>query len=206
MTDVVGGRYRALVILAAGTGLRQGEVFGLTLPRVDLLRRQLLVEQQLITVQGRAPFLAPSKTAASVRQVPLPGLVVDAVAAHLAQSEPGELGTVFSGESGEPLRRNRFSERVVASGCGSGPFETGDEVPRAPPLLRQPPDQPRRVGEDGAGPTGARQRHRDPRHRRPFVARFRRPDPRSRRLRSGSRGLAVSLGRSRWAKSPWSEP
>jgi hypothetical protein len=81
-------------------------------PRLDLLRRQLRVEQQLITGQGRAPFLAPPKTAASVRQVPLPGTVVDTLAAHLAEFEPGELGTVFSGEGGEPLRRNRFSERV----------------------------------------------------------------------------------------------
>jgi integrase len=112
VTGAVGDRYRALVILAAGTGLRQGEVFGLTVPRLDLLRRQLRVEQQLITVQGRAPFLAPPKTAASVRQVPLPGTVVDTLAAHLAEFEPGELGTVFSGEGGEPLRRNRFSERV----------------------------------------------------------------------------------------------
>jgi len=58
------------------------------------------------------PFLAPAKTESNVRQVPLPGIVVDAVAAHLAQFEAGELGTVFSDEKGEPLRRNRFSERV----------------------------------------------------------------------------------------------
>ena len=41
-------RYRALVILAAGTGLRQGECFGLTVDRVDFLRRQLRVDRQLL--------------------------------------------------------------------------------------------------------------------------------------------------------------
>ena len=112
LTAAVDDRYRALVILAAGTGLRQGEVFGLTVPRLDLLRRQLVVEQQLITLQGRDPYLAPPKTPASVRQVPLPLTVVDAVAAHLAAFDTGVLGTVFSTEGGEPLRRNRFSERV----------------------------------------------------------------------------------------------
>lgn len=122
---------------------RRSEVFGLTLPRVDLLRRQLLVEQQLITVQGRAPFLAPPKTAASVRQVPLPGIVVDAVAAHLAKFEPGELGTVFSGEKGGAASAQRLLRARVASRRGSGPSETGDQVPRAPSLLRQPPDPTR---------------------------------------------------------------
>lgn len=105
-------RYRALVVLAAATGMRQGEVFGLTIPRLDLLRRVVRVEQQLITIQGREPYLGPPKTEASVRTIPLPLIVVDSVAAHLAEYEPGELRTVFSGDRSEPLRRNRFSERV----------------------------------------------------------------------------------------------
>jgi integrase len=112
LADAVDDRYRALVVLAAGTGMRQGEVFGLTLPRLDLLRKVVRVEQQLITVQGRAPYLGPPKTEASVRTIPLPVIVVDSVAAHLAEFDPGDLRTIFSGDKGEPLRRNRFSERV----------------------------------------------------------------------------------------------
>lgn len=38
LIDAMPERYRALVVLAAGTGLRQGECFGLTLDRVDFLR------------------------------------------------------------------------------------------------------------------------------------------------------------------------
>jgi integrase len=109
LVEAVDDRYAAMVVTAAGTGLRQGEVFGLTVPRLDLLRRQLRVEQQLISIQGRPPFLAPPKTPASVR---LPDVVIDALARHMAAYQPGELGTVFSGERGEPLLRNRFSERV----------------------------------------------------------------------------------------------
>ena len=78
------GRYQALVTLAAGTGLRQGECLGLTTDRVDFLRRVVTVDQQLVTVVGREPFLAPPKTSASVRAVPLPQAVLDALAAHLA--------------------------------------------------------------------------------------------------------------------------
>lgn len=112
LVGAVPDRYRALVVTAAGTGLRQGEVFGLTLPSLDLLRRLLRVDRQLVTVTGRPPYLGPPKTAASVRQVPLPATVVEALAAHLATYPPGELGTVFSDDGGRPIRRNRFSDRV----------------------------------------------------------------------------------------------
>ena len=55
--EAVPDRYRALVVLAAGTGLCQGECFGLTLDRVDLLRRQLTVDRQLVVLPGSSPVL-----------------------------------------------------------------------------------------------------------------------------------------------------
>jgi integrase len=61
--------YKAMVTLAVGTGMRQGEVFGLTVDRVDFLRRTVTVDRQLIKVTGREPFLAPPKTRASVREI-----------------------------------------------------------------------------------------------------------------------------------------
>jgi integrase len=64
LADAVPDRYRALVILAAGTGMRQGECFGLTVDKINFLRRVVHVDQQLVTVSGRAPFLVPPKTAA----------------------------------------------------------------------------------------------------------------------------------------------
>lgn len=56
--------------------------------------------------------LAPPKTAASVRTVPLPAVVVDALAAHLAEFPPGPAGFVFTNDAGEPIRRQRFSADV----------------------------------------------------------------------------------------------
>lgn len=106
-------RYRALVVLAAGTGLRQGEAFGLTTRNVDFLRRSLSVEQQLVLLPGRPPYLAPPKTAASRRTVPLPDVVLEAVAGHLAlfpAAEGQEL--VFTAPDGGGIRRNRFSDGV----------------------------------------------------------------------------------------------
>jgi len=110
LTDAMPDRYRALVTLAAGTGLRQGEAFGLTVDRVDFLRRQLTVDRQLVTMPDRAPYLTPPKTAASVRVVPLPQVVVDALAAHLA-AWPTD-GFLFTTELGGPIRRTAFSDRV----------------------------------------------------------------------------------------------
>jgi integrase len=78
LEDALPSRYRALVTAATGTGLRQGECFGLTVDRVDFLRRVVTVDRQLVTVVGREPFLAPPKTSASVRTVPLPQAVLDA--------------------------------------------------------------------------------------------------------------------------------
>ena len=110
LTAAMPERYRALVTLAAGTGLRQGEIFGLTVDRIDFLRRQLTVDRQLVTMPDRAPYLAPPKTQASVRVVPLPQVVVDAVAAHLATWPTDQF--VFSTELGDPIRRTAFSERI----------------------------------------------------------------------------------------------
>jgi integrase len=120
-------RLAALVALGAGTGLRQGEAFGLEVEHVDFLRRTLRVEQQVVLLAGEEPKIARPKTDASYRDIPLPRVVVDALAAHLAEfpAVPFEVedtrGTqpvrrlarlVFASEEGEPLRRTNFSARA----------------------------------------------------------------------------------------------
>lgn len=110
--DATEERYRALVVLAAGTGLRQGEAFGLQLKNLDLLRRIVTVNQQLVVLPGAPPYLAPPKTQASYRVVPLPTVVVDALARHLAVFPANDLGFVFTTEPSLPIRRTAFSARV----------------------------------------------------------------------------------------------
>jgi len=108
LADAVPDRYRALVILAAGSGMRQGECLGLTVDRIDFLRRQVLVDRQLVSVVGGPPILDPPKTAASVRTIPLPTVVVETLAAHLAAYPALGDGFVFVTESGNPILRNSF--------------------------------------------------------------------------------------------------
>jgi integrase len=83
LVDAVPDRYRALLVFAAGTGVRQGEAFGLTADRVDFLRRRVTIDRQLVQLPQKAPVLAPPKTDASRRIVPLPQVVLDALAEHL---------------------------------------------------------------------------------------------------------------------------
>ena len=45
---------------------------------MDFLRRVVTVDRQLVTLVGREPFLAPPKTSASVRTIPLPQADFDA--------------------------------------------------------------------------------------------------------------------------------
>ncbi len=104
-------RYRALLVMMAGTGLRPGEAFGVTVDRIDFLRRRLRVDRQIVMVTG-PPAFEPPKTAASVRVIPLPQVVVDALAAHIAAHPPGENGLLFTAPAGGPIRRNRFNEAI----------------------------------------------------------------------------------------------
>ncbi len=73
--------FRAIPLLGAGCGLRQGELFGLTLDAVDFLRRVVHVRQQLRLVENRV-VLAPPKGGRE-REVPLPHVVAMALADHI---------------------------------------------------------------------------------------------------------------------------
>ena len=109
-------RYGALIIAGAGTGLRPGELFGLATDRVDFLRRSIKVDKQLVRVRGReggrggVELSGDLKTEKSYRSVPLPSVVTDALAGHMAQFEAHqELGLVFTNERGAPIQQHPFS-------------------------------------------------------------------------------------------------
>ncbi len=111
--------YRAVVVTAAGAGFRQGELFGLEVGHLDFLRRAVRVEQQLITLPGRPLYVAPPKTDASRRTVPLPDVVIEALAKHLA-AYPSD-SFVFRNTAGRPIRRNTFGDawrRAAAATLG----------------------------------------------------------------------------------------
>jgi len=104
-------RYRALVLASAGLGLRQGEACGLTVDRVDFLRRKVTIDRQLVTPAGvGGAELGPTKTPSSNRVLTLPATVGDALASHLARYEPSPDGLIFTSTTGAPLRRSTWSD------------------------------------------------------------------------------------------------
>jgi integrase len=120
-------RYAAAIIVGAGLGLRRGEAFGLTVDRVDFLRREVTVDRQLVGVRDGRPVFGPPKTAASVRVIPAPQSVLDALAAHLARfpATPGagvyvegdgadrpvtHDGLIFTAPRGGPVLRGKVGE------------------------------------------------------------------------------------------------
>jgi hypothetical protein len=164
-------RYKGVVVMAAGTGLRQGECFGLTVDRVDFLRRTITVDRQLILLASGPPQFGPPKTAASARTVPLPTIVGESLAAHLERWPAAFDGLIFTNERGDPLRRNRFGEiwRAAVSRAGLNGLRFHDLRHFYASLLI-------RHGESRQGrpsPARPRLRLRDPRHLLPSMARQR---------------------------------
>ena len=103
-------RYRGVVIAGAGLGLRPGELFGLTMDRIEFLKRSVRVDQQMVRVRGEGVRLAPLTTAVSYRSVPLPDVVPQATASHMQgwRTHP-ELGLVLTNERNAPIQQFPFS-------------------------------------------------------------------------------------------------
>lgn len=97
--------YRLPVIVAAATGLRPSELFGLTWDRVDLDRSMLKIDRQLTGRSSRRPDWGPLKTPSSYRSLRIGPSTVE----HLRrQAVSNSEGLVFQ-DVGESLTRNKVS-------------------------------------------------------------------------------------------------
>ncbi len=67
------------------SGLRYGELTGLTRRHVDIEGRSLRVDQALSFVKGQGPTPGPPKSAAAHRTVVIPGGVAELLAAHIEE-------------------------------------------------------------------------------------------------------------------------
>lgn len=102
--------YRAVPVVAAGCGLRQGEVFGLRVEDVDFLGRTLHVRQQVKIVRAKL-VIAPPK-GRKVREVPLPDVVAEALAERIRLYPPGQDGLIFTSREHKPLNRNYYNPKI----------------------------------------------------------------------------------------------
>lgn len=110
LADVIDRRYRAMVLTAAYSGLRFGELCALRTERFDALRKTVRVEKNLSEVGGDFIFKSP-KSEASRRTVSAPEFLVEEIAQHLA-THPDESGLIFTAPGGGPIRRANFRRRI----------------------------------------------------------------------------------------------
>jgi integrase len=121
LIDAMPDRYRVAAVLGAGCGLRVGEVLGLRIQSVRLAEGELAVVEQLQLLPGSPPVLRPPKTASSIRLVPLPRLVADAVVRHLERWPGEDEDLLLRSRTGGCVWPNSFNEsvwRVAAKRAG----------------------------------------------------------------------------------------
>jgi integrase len=105
-------RLGALYVLAIGTGLRQGELFGLTWQHLDLERGVVRVEQALLE-DAHGVQMGPLKTASSRRVVAIAPVALERMLEYRAAAgkvKPEDL--VFTAEKGGYLRKSVFIRKV----------------------------------------------------------------------------------------------
>jgi integrase len=109
------GDYRLAVLILAYCGLRWGELAGLRVKRLDLMRRRIEVAEAVTEVRGVLAWGTPKNN--QRRSVPLPKLLVEDLAAHVAGKAPDDL--VFSGRRGGVLRNLNWRRDVFDAAAES---------------------------------------------------------------------------------------
>lgn len=121
LADAMGPRYAALVLVAAFSSLRAGELFGLRRRHVDLLHGTIRVATQMQRLADGTVYETEPKTGSARTVHPAPQ-ALEALAEHLdAYTEAGVDSLVFTKPSGRPVDRHWWGKRwrnaraVVAS-------------------------------------------------------------------------------------------
>ncbi|MCW2960259.1 MAG: integrase family protein [Thermoleophilia bacterium] len=122
LSDAMPERNRAMVLTQAGLGLRIGELLALRVEDVDFLRRTARVEWQ---IAPGAKTRSEPKTPRSRRTVPLPQVVADALAAHVAALPPAEDGTIFTTRTGTPYRHDYYGSIIFAAAVKKAKLPAG---------------------------------------------------------------------------------
>jgi integrase len=148
VADAMPDRYRALVLAAAWSGLRQGELLALTRADLDLTATPALVRVRRAarrsdngTMQVDLP-----KTTASLRTVTLAAPLATALAAHLDEFvAPGRDTLVFTTATGTNRARSNLNDRSAEPSrlpgchrCGSTTCATWPKSSPPKPALLSP--------------------------------------------------------------------
>jgi integrase len=110
IADAIEPRYRALVMLAAWSGLRWGELAGLSRQRIDRLHGVVHVVEAMVQLGSGKRFLGPPKSAAGRRTVAVPPHIWAEIDTHLSlYVGPEPTAFVFTKASGVSMDRSNFN-------------------------------------------------------------------------------------------------
>jgi integrase len=106
-------RFRVFVLAAAFTGLRWGELIALRRRDFDLGKPAVRVPRKFAQLGSGVVVEGPTKSAAGVRTVALPELILPDLRSHLAENvKEGPDALVFVGEKGAVLKRGNWRRSV----------------------------------------------------------------------------------------------
>jgi integrase len=122
LADKVPARYKALVVVAAFSSLRWGELVALRRRDIDLDAGTIRVTRKLAALRTGLAF-GPPKSQASKRTVAIPNHAADALEAHMKEYVSDDQDAiVFTGAKGGLLRSSNFNQvtkwRKTCDGLG----------------------------------------------------------------------------------------
>jgi integrase len=124
LADAVPPRFRLLVVMAAFTSLRYGELAALRRADVNTQTGAVIVRATLVERQDGSLLFGPPKTEAGRRTVTMPAAIRQELREHLRTFVGADDDAlVFTGVTGAPLRRSNFqrASRWTEAVCGGGP-------------------------------------------------------------------------------------
>jgi len=119
IATTISPKYEGMVWLASATGMRSGELRGLTLNRLTLKDILVIrVDRQLVS--HRPLTLAKPKTDNSYRNISVDDMSAGRLARHMCQYPPGPEGLIFTGRFGGPIARATAASAWNAAVEGMG--------------------------------------------------------------------------------------
>lgn len=113
LADAMPARYRALILCAAFTGLRWGELIALRRSNLDLSTMDLRVPRRTAELSNGTMEDGPPKSAAGCRTVAVPEIVAGELRRHITRyATAGSDPLIFSGANGAQLRRSDFRRAI----------------------------------------------------------------------------------------------
>lgn len=143
LAAVRGHRLEAVIVLAVTSGLRMGELLGLSWPDVDLERGTLTVRAALAKIEGQWD-LVPPKSSASRRTIALPEMGIVALRAHRTRQLEERLR---SGGAWDPSREGHEPWNLVFPTTAGRPLD-GPNVLRTFHAILKDAGLPRRRFHD----------------------------------------------------------